>query len=116
MFRTIKVGEKEIPVVAPASITDYYETVFHENPWSILQGDTAASGMEKMFFIMAKTAEFWKDDRPNRKRMRMLTLDDYLDWKEQFTSGDYAAALVDVGNFYAESTKPKSQEKKDSVR
>ena len=114
MYKVVRIGDKEVPMLAMASADVYYKRVFHEDPLRVVtdsegNGDRTAL-LFQMGFILAKAAE--KD----RKGMMALTENDYLDWLEQFEYGDYVAALADVAAVYYGQKATTSQEKKDLDR
>lgn len=102
MFRTIKVGDKDVPMLAMASVDNYYTHIFGEDPVAILEkaNDTntfapAVEMFKKMGFVMAKFAEL-KD----RKALFRLTLDNYFDWLDEFDRKDLNEAVSAIREVY----------------
>ena len=115
MYRVIKIGDKEVPMLSMASVDVYYKRVFREDPLIKLadKDDDNAAKVSLAFpmgFIMAKFAEL-KD----RKKMMQLTEDDYLDWLDQFEYGDYVEAAADIILTYY-GQKAGSAHEKNAVR
>lgn len=112
-YKVIKIGDKEVPMMAMSSVAIYHKWVFgtdlnkiqFEEKYS--QGDRISLYCE-MAFIMAKFAEL-KD----RRKMRTLNQDAYLDWLEQFEYDDLVNALNEVSDLYLGQLSTKSQEKKE---
>lgn len=112
-YKVIKIGEKEVPMMAMSSVAIYHKWVFgtdlnkitFETKYS--QGDRISLYFE-LAFIMAKFAEL-KD----RRKMRKLNEDSYLDWLEQFEYEDLVNALDEVQNLYLGQLSSTSQEKKE---
>lgn len=99
MFDIVKIGEKEVPMLAMASVDVYYRNIFHEDP-ILLQTHEMNEGAaivfyEQMGFVMAKFAELKKSSE-----MRKLNEDSYLEWLDQFTRIELITALPDIMNVY----------------
>lgn len=114
MFDKILIGEKEIPMLAMASVDVYYKQIFNEDPLKIqVNADGAPSELlelySKMGFVMAKFAEL-----KTRKEMLKLNFDSYIEWLEQFERADYLAVLGDIRMVYEGERRPSSQEKKEA--
>ena len=113
MYRVIKIGDKEVPMLGMASVDVYYKRIFHENPLSIMASDSDNGKKTEiafgMGFVMAKLAEV-KD----RKKMLQLTEADYLEWLEQFDYGDYVAAAAEIiGVYYGQKFSTETEKKED---
>lgn len=113
MYRVVKIGDKEVPMLAMASVDIYYKRVFHEDPLSIMTNASIPDGEKTrvafgMAYIMAKFAEC-----RDRKAMLRLTEDDYLEWLEQFEYGDFVAAAAEVLGVYYGQKIVGAKEKKD---
>ena len=98
-----------------ASVDYYYTQIFHEDPIKIQtrkndldEGDMVEL-MSKMGFVMAKFAEL-KD----RKKMRELNFDDYLEWLDQYDRAEFLEALGDIGTTYAGQNITHTTEKKSN--
>ena len=97
-----------------ASVDIFYLHIFHEDPIKKQARDDLDEGgmidlMSKMGFVMAKYAEL-KD----RKKMRELNEDAYLEWLEQFDRMELLEALGDVGKTYNGQNVTYAEEKKSS--
>ena len=100
MYAVVKIGDKDVPMRAMASIDLYYRNIFHEDPIKLQTRpdfDDAAriSFAMRMGFVMAKFAEL-----PDRKAMNALNEDAFLDWMDQFERGECLEALVDITMVY----------------
>ena len=112
MYKVVKIGDKEVPMLAMASSDIYYKRLFGEDPLKVVtaqnEGDNTAL-LFQMGFILAKQAEL-----RDRKRMMALTMDNYIDWLDSMEYGDYIEALDQVAAVYYGNRITSSQEKKVS--
>lgn len=100
MYNVVKIGGKDVPMLAMASADVYYRQIFHEDPIKLQANKDMDEGdlinfVMKMGFVMAKFAEL-----RNRKEMAKLNEDAFLDWLDQFERLDYLSALADVRMTY----------------
>ena len=112
MYRIVKIGDVDVPMLAMASVDIYYKNIFHEDPIKAqLSADEGAlvSCMMRMGYVMAKFAELH-----DRKEMNKLNEDTYLDWLDGFYRADYLEALADIRAAYEEQKAPTGTEKKRS--
>ena len=114
MYRIVKIGDKEVPMLSMASVDIYYRNIFHEDPIKLQSSKDFDEGdlinfMMKMGFVMAKFAEV-KD----RKEMKNINEDMFLEWLDQFGRGDYLNALVDIRLVYDEQSATSSESKKNT--
>lgn len=110
MFQIVKIGDKDVPMLARASVDVYYRNIFHEDPVKAQLTENTedlVSFVQKMGFVMAKFAEL-KD----RKEMAKLNEDSYLDWMDGFERMDYMNALPEIRMVYENQKIPTSTEKK----
>lgn len=111
MYNIIKVGEKDVPMLAMASVDIYYRNIFHEDAIKLQtreqdEGDII-NFVLRMGFVMAKFAEL-KD----RKEMNKLNEDAFIDWLDGFERSDILNALVDVRKTYEGQSITQSDAKK----
>ena len=114
MYAVVKIGDKDVPMLAMASVDEYYKKIFNEDPLSAMTAKDSGIRTRmfyKMGFVMAKFAEL-KD----RKKMIRLTEDDYIDWLDLFDSGEYRDAISKIGDVYIGNQKVTSREKKEAAR
>lgn len=117
MFRIVKIGDKEVPMLAMASVNIYYKRVFGIDPLVLQDGSREMTPGENinlylgMGFIMAKMAEL-KD----RQKMRQLNEDDYIDWLEQYDNADLINAVVDIAAVYNGQNTSVSEKKSEAGR
>lgn len=115
MYRVIKIGDVEVPMLGVASVDVYYKRIFREDPLSIMTSE-ADNGKKTaiafgMGFVMAKLAE-----TKDRKQMLQLTEADYLEWLEQFDYGDYVAAAAEIiGVYYGQKISTVNEKKEDRL-
>lgn len=112
MFDIVKIGEKEVPMLAMATVDIYYRHCFGEDPLIVQTQDAPDMArviqlFQQMGFIMAKFAE-----TKNRKEMLKLNEESYLEWLEQFERNDIIAALPDIRAVYDGEKRTVSEEKK----
>lgn len=115
MFAKVKIGEKEVPMLAMASSNIYYKRIFGEDPIRLQADKDLTSGEQiefamQMGFVLAKAAEAQGD----RKKMLSLNEESYIEWLDQLESGDYVdphvlASILAVYN----GNSPDSIEKKE---
>lgn len=111
MYRVVKIGETDVPMLALASVDVYYKRMFKEDPLSIMTSKSADEGEKTriafgMGFIMAKYAE-----NQDRKKMMALTYDEYLEWLDKFIYGDFIEAVPDILGLYYGQKLPTAKEK-----
>ena len=98
-YKVITIGDKDVPMLALASVDVYYKKIFREDPLAIMTSDADNGAKSRiafnMGFVMAKFAELH-----DRKKMLQLSEDDYLDWLEQFDYGDYVQAAAEILALY----------------
>lgn len=99
MFDVVKIGDKDVPMLAMASVDVFYRNIFHKDPLTEQtqlqnEGDAIAF-YERVGFVMAKYAE-----SKDRAVMKMLTEDDFTEWLEQFGRFDLINALGRIQAVY----------------
>lgn len=98
MFKTVRIGEQDVPMLSMASVDLYYNAIFHEDPlvFQTKMGTGEAVGfIMRMGFVMAKYAEV-----KERKEMLKLTVESYYDWMDGFERGDLINALEEIKGVY----------------
>ena len=114
MYKSVKIGDKSVPMMAMASINLYYKRIFRRDPIKV-QADEGTTPGDKinlyleMGFVMAKFAE----TKGDRKKMNQLNEDSYMDWLEQFELSDSMGAVNDIIEVYEGQKGVSSQEKKE---
>ena len=114
MFRTVKIGEIEVPMKAMASVDFDYRNIFHEDPTK-LQGDPNFDAGDlinflfRMAFVMAKAAEL-----DSRKEMTKLNESMFYDWLDQFERAAFMDALEEIKAVYDGQTITTSDAKKNT--
>ena len=100
MYDIVKIGDKDIPMLAMASVDIYYKNIFGIDPLTVqTKEDPPISEVIELFqqmgFVMAKFAE-----TKNRKEMLKLNEEAFIDWVEQFDRADLIKALPDIRAVY----------------
>lgn len=90
MFAKVKIGEKEIPMLAMASSNIYYKRIFGVDPIRQQADKDLSTGEQlefamQMGYVLAMAAEA----QGNREKMLKLNEDTYLEWLDQFGNNDY---------------------------
>lgn len=113
MYNVIKIGDKDVPMLAMASVDRYFYHVFHEDAMKAqLKAEDAADNINfvlRMGFIMAKFAEL-KDSA----EMRKLNEDSFDEWLAQFDRLDMINALPDMQATYNGQLVSKAEAKKNT--
>lgn len=109
MYKIVKIGDRDVPMLAMASCDSDYRRIFGEDPIKAqMKGDESTVDFAyKMAYVMAMFAE-----KHNRKEMQKLNEDTYLDWLDGFYRADFMEALGEVVNVYESQKAPSSKEKK----
>lgn len=111
MYSIVKIGDKEVPMLAMASSAVYYKRVFGRDPIQ-MQVDNESNGQRVAFYaemgyIMAMMAEANRD----RDKLRKINMDTYIEWLDQFAAFDYNQAIVQIAQVYEAQQKPTSKGK-----
>lgn len=115
MLRGIKIGDKDVTLLANGATPVRYRQLFHKDLISRMNDSQSADDISDMAselcFIMAKAAE--------KVDMNALTVEMYYDWLEQFETLDLINASEDifttyVGQNVTTSTAKKKQNAKQS--
>lgn len=111
MYNLVKIGDKDVPMLAMASVDVYYRNIFHNDPIMMqtkeMDEGTAILFYEQMGYVMAMFAEL-----KTPSEMRKLNEDSYLEWLGQFSREEYISALPDVQMTYNGQNISKSEAKK----
>lgn len=111
MFRNVKIGEEDVPMVSVASTDLMYKAIFHEDPIALqakgMDDGEAIDLFMKMGFVMAKYAA-----EKDRKAMLSLSEIEYMDWLDGFERADYLSALPDIRAVYEGQSATSSTAKK----
>ena len=111
MYKVIKIGDKDIPMMAMASTDSYFKNTFGEDLMKkMTTPDLEVSEMidvvMKIGFIMAKFAEL-----KQRKEMLKLNEEAFFEWLDQFEREDLFndKTLVDIQDVYQGNKKTSSE-------
>ena len=92
----VKIGEKEVGMVANAASPYIYKQVFHEDFLTKLQAKEPETDLfQKMAYIMAKQAEIEK-----MSDLMKLNEQGFYEWLMQFESMDVLYAIDEISNIY----------------
>lgn len=116
MFDVVKIGDREVPMLAMASADIYYKRVFGRDAIQT-QSNAQNEGETIQFYadmgyVMAMMAEAAGD----KAKLNAMNFDGYVDWLGQFTAADYHSAIVDIAKVYEGQNKPTSKAKKEAAR
>lgn len=112
MYGVIKIGEKDVPMLATAATPIKYRQVFQKNLLPYFMGkatdDEAAEMIGELAYIMAADAD--------RRDSMKLSQDGYVKWLEgfdplAFVDGNVVTAIIALyqGNSYTQATAKKNQ-------
>lgn len=109
MKGTVKIGSKEVGMVANAASPYIYKQVFQEDFLTKLQQKTPdVDTFQKMAFVMAK-----QDETSDMSVLMKLTEKDFWTWLLEFESMDVIYATDAIANLYLAQTQttsiPKSE-------
>lgn len=109
MYQIVKIGGRDVPMLAMASVDVYYKRIFNDDPIKAqTKGDESTIEFAlRMGFVMAKFAE-----TRDRKEMLKLNEDSFLDWLDGFYRADLMEALGDIIMVYENQKNTSSTEKK----
>ena len=112
MYGVVKVGEKDIPMLANAATAIRYKQVFGKNILTYFSGkakpEDIAEVVQELAYIMARSGE--------KADMNMLNIDDYIDWVGQFDVFDLLRASEEILSIYQGNEASKSSSKKKQGR
>ena len=113
MYGIVKIGEKEVPMMAMASTDYYFKNVFGDDPLKKMSDkELPVSDMIdtvlKLGFIMAKFAEL-----KTRKEMLKLNMDAFFEWLDEIPHEDVYDddTLVAIQDIYQGNKKTTSEVK-----
>lgn len=109
MYQIVKIGGRDVPMLAMASVDVYYKRIFNDDPIKAqMKGDESTIEFAlRMGFVMAKFAE-----TRDRKEMLKLNEDSFLEWLDGFYRADLMEALGDIIAVYEGQKATSSAEKK----
>ena len=85
MYGTVKLGEKDVPMMANAATPIRYKQVFGKNLLKYFMGEASPEDMAAMVsdlaYIMTKAAA--------GADMNKLNIDEYIDWLDEFGAMDF---------------------------
>ena len=107
MKRTIKIGERDVEMLANAASPYVYKTLFGQDFIKESQSaDPDLHLMEKMGFVMAMQAELPTD------KLFSLGINQFYAWLTEFDPLDVLNASEAIGELYRDQTKNHSEPKK----
>lgn len=111
MYDTIRIGDRDVGMLANAASSYIYKQVFHEDllkKFQNMETDPDEQIGEKMGFIFAKQAEV-----KNPSELMKLTMTDFLEWLSEFDPLDIFFESDKIAELYQrqkkESSAPKDQ-------
>lgn len=108
MRRTIKLGEKDVEMVANAMTPVIYKRVFHKDFLTESQKkDADLNIFQELGFVMARQATV-----STREIMEETTLEQYYEWLEGFEAMDIIKSVNDIFEVYSAQNVSTSVSKK----
>ena len=112
MRGTVKIGDKELTMVANGATPFLFKRVFHKDFLVAAQkkdkdGDTDMDVYAQLGYIMAMQAE-----KPLADLVNALTADDFLTWIEGFEAMDLVSVAPEIFALYQAQAVPSSRAKK----
>ena len=110
MIGTVKIGDKEVEMLANAATPFWYNQIFHDDFFTATQNmsdDNAGSTVgvfTRVGFVMAKQA--------STKDMKKVTEGQFMDWLTEFEAMDLPNAIPDIVEIYMAQTKGTAKAKK----
>lgn len=95
-IETVKIGETDVQLCVCASIIPCYRNIFNED--FLRKASAEPDNIDlflRMGFVMAKFAELG-----DRAKVNRLTPNDYMDWLDQFRSGEIVTAAADIATVF----------------
>ena len=114
MYKVVKIGDLDVPMLAMATTDVYYKHCFGTDPLAVQTKDDPPISevidlFQRMGFIMAKFAE-----TKSRKEMLKLNEESYIEWLEQFERTEMMEALPEIRAVYDGEKVTASEEKKQA--
>ena len=113
MFKVIKIGDKDVPMLAVASVNLYCTRVFGIDPLKTINSDmeymTGIDLYQKIGFLMAKLAECNKNG--SFAPMSQLNEDSYIEWLCEIDNGAFMEATKEIAELYIGQQKANSTPK-----
>lgn len=113
MYKVIKIGDKDVPMLAVASVNIYCTRVFGIDPLKVIGEDidymTGIDLYQKLGFLMAKLAECNKNG--SFAPMNELNEDSYLEWLCNIDNADFIEATQEIAALYIGQNKASSKPK-----
>lgn len=111
MYQVIKIGEKDVEMVANAATVYRYKQIFHEDYFVRINAkdNDGFSNLEiftRMGFVMAMQAE--------KKNMAKLNEENFFEWLEQFNPMDVNLAVDAIARLLNGSSEGTADPKKES--
>ena len=113
MYKVITIGDKEIPMLAAASVNIFCKRIFGIDPLKTVGQDMDYTDgidlYQKVGFVMAKLAECNKSG--SFAQMNELNEDSYLMWLCDIDNGDFIEKTRDIAELYIGANKPTEKPK-----
>lgn len=96
MYGKVKIGDKEVGMLANAASLYIYKNIFHEDFLKKIQAEEPDGDIfQKMGFVMAKQAEI---EKPSE--LMKLNIDSFYEWLQNFEALDVILAIDDISDLY----------------
>ena len=118
MLNTVKMGEKELTLLANAATPIRYKMIFSDDlmvAFNQINGKKRDEGeildmSSQLAFVMHKQATC------DRETLKGLTREDYIEWLEEFDAMDFVNASKEIFNTYLGTTGTTSKPKNVASR
>lgn len=101
MYKVVKVGEKEVPMLAMASANIYYKRVFGRDPIAMqADGDMSIGDNINFCMEMGYIISTMADAKGDRAKLATMSEDGYLEWLDQFDTAALVAAAPEIAAVY----------------
>lgn len=108
MYGTIKIGNKDVEMIANGATPFWFNQIFHEDFFTeaskLGEDGVTANVFMRIAFVMAKQASV--------KDMKKVNEGQFMDWLAEFDPMDLPNALADIVDFYQSQTQGTATAKK----
>lgn len=124
MYKVLKIGDTDVPMLAKASTNVYYKEIFGDDPIEAQNAEALGTRIEfaqQLAFVMAKMAAAQESvnngsAKSMRDVMQLVSRDNYLDWLDEFEFMDLQNVLGEVMDIYVAQHSGTSKSKKSQDR
>lgn len=101
LYEKVTIGTEEVTLCCCGSVIKCYKDIFNEDFLTAVSKDATDTNLYmRMGFVMAKFAEL-----NDRNAVSRLTMDDFYDWIDRFTTGDLINAVEKIATVFMRESK-----------